>query len=98
MALRHTGVSNLAAVSVSFQTSARGDNIDLGTDGTPFSNFNDPEGADHIWFTADDGYSLRLITTAAIKTGVNNVHVPTQNITLCNRNGNVDVEAYDYIP
>lgn len=75
-----------------------GGNVDLGTGGTPFLNFNDPDGADNVMFNSDDGYTLRSTTTAAINTGVNNANIPTQDITSRNRVGNVDVGAYEYIP
>lgn len=74
-----------------------GGNIDLGTGGTPFLAFEDPDGADNVLFTADDGYTLRS-GVAAINAGVNNANVPSQDITLRNRNGAVDAGAYEYIP
>lgn len=74
-----------------------GGNVDLGTGGTPFLNSADPDGDDNVMFTADDGYTLRS-GVAAINAGVNNANVPSQDITLRNRVGNVDAGAYEYIP
>lgn len=74
-------------------------NVNLGSSGTPFLNDLDPDGADNVWLSADDGYMLRSTTTAAINQGVSGTDVPSQDIRGQGRLGaNPEPGAYEYVP
>ncbi len=72
-------------------------NIDLGSGGTPFLNFNDPDGTDNIFFTNNDGYNP-VSGNAGVNAGNTNAGVPDKDITGRERNGIIDSGAYEYTP
>ncbi len=71
--------------------------VDLGSSGTPFLNSADPDGADNIFFTADDGYHP-VAANAGVNAGNTNTGVPATDIANSPRVGNTDVGAYEYTP
>ena len=73
-------------------------NIDLGTGGSPFLNPADPDGADNLWFTADDGFNFANGTVNGVNDGVTGTGIPATDIVDRGRNGIIDSGAYEYTP
>jgi parallel beta-helix repeat protein len=60
-----------------------------------FVNAADPDGADDIHRTADDGLALQS-SSPAVNTGITGVGIPTTDITGATRIGSPDMGAYEY--
>lgn len=90
-------VNNLLVWKDTFNTGLPGSGrVNLGTTGTPFLNSADPDGADNLWFTSDDGYHLRSTTTTAINMGITGTGIPLQDIVNRNRISNPEPGAYEF--
>ena len=68
------------------------------TGGSPFLNAADPDGADNIWFTADDGFNLASSLITAVNAGITGPGIPSTDIVGRNPNGAKDAGAYEYHP
>ncbi len=64
----------------------------------PFVNSANPNGADGIPRTADDGLRLNASASTVINQGVSGAGVPTTDILGTARNGNPEPGAYEFVP